>query len=72
MPSSGLNGRSRPPRTHRFDLLATVAERFVIPEYTVKQFWHERFHHDLGNRWLRNAIRELLGDPAADDANGDR
>ena len=35
------------------------------PGYSVKQFWHERFHHDPGNRWLRSLIRELLGEAAA-------
>lgn len=34
---------------------------FPLSEYTVKQHWHERYHHDLGNRWLRGVIRELLG-----------
>lgn len=38
---------------------------FALPGYTVKQFWHERFHHDPGNRWLRGLIRELLGEAAA-------
>lgn len=37
---------------------------FTLPGYTVKQFWHERFHHDPGNRWLRSLIRELLGEAA--------
>jgi hypothetical protein len=27
---------------------------------TVKQHWHERFHHDEGNRWLRRVISRLL------------
>lgn len=31
-------------------------------EYTVQQFWHKRFHHDLGNRWLRGLVRQLLGE----------
>ena len=44
---------------------------FNIPTYTVKQFWHERFHHDLGNRWLRKLIWELLGEsPAASATDG--
>ncbi len=34
-----------------------------LPRYFVKQHWHERFHHDLGNRWLRALLTELfLGD----------
>lgn len=39
---------------------------FSLPGYTVKQFWHERFHHDPANRWLRSLIRELLGDSAGE------
>ena len=33
---------------------------FQLPEYEVKQHWHERFHHDEGNRWLRRVISRLL------------
>lgn len=49
-------------RHGRFHIYPTP---FSIPGYQVKQFWHERFHHDPGNRWLRSLIRELLGDPAS-------
>jgi DNA-binding transcriptional LysR family regulator len=35
---------------------------FAVPDYTIKQHWHERFHHDPGNRWLRWVISELLGE----------
>ncbi|WP_394788763.1 LysR family transcriptional regulator [Rhodoferax sp.] len=34
----------------------------VLPHYNVKQHWHERFHADPGNVWLRRTIAELLGD----------
>lgn len=34
----------------------------VLPEYDVKQHWHERFHSDPGNVWLRRTMSELLGD----------
>ncbi|TAH41250.1 MAG: LysR family transcriptional regulator [Betaproteobacteria bacterium] len=44
---------------------------FSLPGYTVKQFWHERFHHDPGNRWLRSLIRELLGDAAGEGGGKD-
>lgn len=37
---------------------------FTIPTYEVKQLWHERFHNDPGNRWLRHVISELLATPA--------
>ncbi len=38
----------------------SYAVPFPLPAYAVKQHWHERYHHDLGNRWLRGVIRELL------------
>jgi DNA-binding transcriptional LysR family regulator len=31
-----------------------------IPSFEVKQHWHERSHHDLGNRWLRGVCAELF------------
>ncbi|MES2972281.1 MAG: LysR family transcriptional regulator [Pseudomonadota bacterium] len=37
----------------------------VLPEYDVKQHWHERFHADAGNIWLRNTIAGLLGQGAS-------
>ena len=33
---------------------------FELPDYAVKQHWHERYHHDPGNIWLRRVISELL------------
>lgn len=33
---------------------------FQMPDYAVKQHWHERYHHDPGNRWLRGLILELV------------
>ncbi|MBI3445090.1 MAG: LysR family transcriptional regulator [Magnetospirillum sp.] len=35
---------------------------FALPDYAVKQHWHERFHHDEGSKWLRGMISELLSD----------
>ncbi|WP_119157884.1 LysR family transcriptional regulator [Caldimonas tepidiphila] len=36
---------------------------FALPDYAVKQHWHERFHRDPGNRWLRGLISDLLSEP---------
>lgn len=36
---------------------------FPLPDYEVKQLWHQRFHNDPGNRWLRRVISELLSEP---------
>jgi DNA-binding transcriptional LysR family regulator len=35
-----------------------------IPKFQVKLHWHERFHHDPGNRWLRGLFAELFQDHA--------
>ena len=32
-----------------------------LPAFAVKQHWHERFHADAGNAWLRRTLAELLG-----------
>lgn len=32
-----------------------------IAGFTVKQYWHERYHQDPGHRWLRSLSFELLG-----------
>ncbi|MEA3096537.1 LysR family transcriptional regulator [Caballeronia mineralivorans] len=33
---------------------------FVIPEYQVKQHWHERSHQDLAHKWLRAVLTDLF------------
>ena len=35
---------------------------FPLPGYEVKQYWHERYHHDPASRWLRRVISELLSE----------
>ncbi|HVT30544.1 MAG TPA: LysR family transcriptional regulator [Lacipirellulaceae bacterium] len=36
---------------------------FKIPNYDIKQHWHERYHRDPMNRWMRGVVAELfLGD----------
>jgi len=32
----------------------------ALPPFAVKQHWHERFHADAGNAWLRQTLAELL------------
>ena len=32
-----------------------------LPSFAVKQHWHERFHADAGNAWLRKMLAELVG-----------
>jgi DNA-binding transcriptional LysR family regulator len=38
-----------------------------IPPFTVKQHWHERYHHDPGNRWLRGICAALFMTKGARD-----
>jgi DNA-binding transcriptional LysR family regulator len=33
-----------------------------LPAYDIRLFWHERFHDDPANRWLRGVLMEELGD----------
>jgi DNA-binding transcriptional LysR family regulator len=40
--------------------LKVLACPVPIPRFTVKQHWHARYHHDPGNRWLREAIASLF------------
>jgi DNA-binding transcriptional LysR family regulator len=32
----------------------------ALPSYSVKQHWHDRFHADPGNVWLRRTLAELF------------
>lgn len=32
----------------------------ALPHYDVKQHWHERFHTDQGNVWLRRTVSEVM------------
>jgi len=43
----------------RTDLHA-VAAPFAIMPFEIRQQWHERFHQDSGNRWLRELIFGLF------------
>ena len=36
-----------------------------IPTFWVKQYWHVRYHHDSGLRWLRGLCAELFARTAA-------
>jgi DNA-binding transcriptional LysR family regulator len=40
--------------------VVTVAPPVQLPEFDVKQYWHERFHNDPGNVWLRRTIARSL------------
>jgi len=33
---------------------------YRFPDFSIKQHWHERYHQDPGNRWLRSTLAELF------------
>jgi DNA-binding transcriptional LysR family regulator len=33
---------------------------FDVPGFSVKQYWHARYHHDAANRWLRGVCANLF------------
>ena len=37
-----------------------LAPPFELPAFAIKQHWHERFHLDPANRWLRLMIAEMF------------
>lgn len=37
-----------------------------LPDLTVKQFWHARFHNDGAHRWFRGLVHDTLADPATE------
>lgn len=40
--------------------LCTIAAPFEVAPFEIHQQWHERFHQDSGNRWLRELIFSLF------------
>lgn len=40
--------------------LRVLPPPFGIPGFTVKQYWHARYHHDSANRWLRGVFADLF------------
>lgn len=39
-----------------------LAPPFPLPTFSIKQHWHERYHQDPANRWLRSVIADLFLD----------
>jgi DNA-binding transcriptional LysR family regulator len=39
-----------------------LAPPLKMPVYAIMQYWHERFHEDPANRWLRELVCELFRD----------
>ncbi|MFL9943858.1 LysR family transcriptional regulator [Paraburkholderia graminis] len=41
-------------------LIKVYQHPIELPTYLVKQHWHERFHLDPGNQWLRRVISDIM------------
>lgn len=44
----------------RYNDIKLLPVPIPIPPFDIKQCWHERFHDDAGNRWLRQQFAELF------------
>ena len=43
-----------------FDGIRVFDPPLRFPSIEIKQHWHERFHHDAANRWMRALIAEIF------------
>jgi DNA-binding transcriptional LysR family regulator len=55
------------PSRYAHELAASEAIRALtvpveLPSFQVKQHWHERYHADVSNRWLRQTVATLFSD----------
>jgi DNA-binding transcriptional LysR family regulator len=41
-----------------------------VEGFAVRQHWHARYHHEAGNRWLRNIVMELFSRSQGQAASG--
>ncbi|QQX89542.1 LysR family transcriptional regulator (plasmid) [Cupriavidus necator] len=39
-----------------------LAPPVSFPSFAIKQHWHERYHHDPANRWLRSVVADLFSE----------
>lgn len=65
---SGTDLIATVPRTIGETLAATGAIRVLpcpvrVPTFSVKQYWHARYHHDPGHAWLRRTCADLFTQP---------
>ncbi|NVJ90123.1 MAG: LysR family transcriptional regulator [Methylocystaceae bacterium] len=40
-------------------VIKELPEEIKGPAFTVSQIWHERFHHDPANKWLRGVVKDV-------------
>jgi DNA-binding transcriptional LysR family regulator len=53
------------PHRYASEVAESVAVRLLpvpvaLPGFQVKQHWHERYHADVSNRWLRQTVADLF------------
>ena len=44
--------------------LELVTPPIKLPKIEISQYWHERFHREPGNEWIRSVFRTLFRRPA--------
>jgi DNA-binding transcriptional LysR family regulator len=42
------------------EAVRVIEPPMALPPFAVKQHWHERFHADAGNAWLRSTLAQLM------------
>lgn len=45
--------------------LRVLAPPLALPRFEVRQYWHERLHHDAAHRWFRALVADLFAGPSA-------
>jgi len=43
-----------------YGMVRTYEPPLALPSFTLRQYWHPRFHHDQANRWLRQSVRAAV------------
>ena len=41
-----------------------LASPVRVPDVTLRQYWHKRYHHDPASRWLRGVVERVFAEPA--------
>ncbi|WP_028219915.1 LysR family transcriptional regulator [Paraburkholderia oxyphila] len=60
---------SPPVSFHNIRVLETPVP---FPQIEIRQHWHERYHHDAANKWLRQLMVQLFSDPRRPAARAPR
>ncbi|RJG04430.1 LysR family transcriptional regulator [Noviherbaspirillum sedimenti] len=44
----------------KFNTVRMVPPPIPLPQFTLRQHWHPRYHHDEANTWLRRLVKETF------------